>query len=175
MREEKKIYKLKNGLIFRKTGLTGLNWFFFRTNILDTWMNVKQGAVHKLRWQDFNFFLTTYPPCVDIFYGMNVDSNGHFWTTYLPRLVNVVCERPLVQFAPQAFCNSVCIHYQILSKLLIKYVQFVHTYFSQSRIMMIHLKIAVYLGLTNALSFYRSQNVLGRSKLFGPDQKLNCI
>ena len=22
--------------------------------------------------------------------------NGHFWTTYLPRLVNVVCERPLI-------------------------------------------------------------------------------
>ena len=30
------------------------------------------------------------------------------------------------------------------------------------------------LHATNALSLYRSQNVLCRSKLFGPDQKLSC-
>ena len=34
-------------------------------------------------------FLTT---CVDIFFGMY--KHRHFWTTYLPRLANVVCERP---------------------------------------------------------------------------------
>ena len=32
---------------------------------------------------------------VDIFYGMNVDKSGHVLTTYLPRLVNVVCEQLL--------------------------------------------------------------------------------
>ena len=31
------------------------------------------------------------------------------------------------------------------------------------------------LQVTNALSFYRSQNVLCRSKLFEPAQKFNCI
>ena len=43
-------------------------------------------------------FLDHLPPCVDIFYGMNIDKNG-YWTTYLPRLVNVVCEQPLSQSA----------------------------------------------------------------------------
>ena len=36
------------------------------------------------------------PPCVYIFYGMNVYKKWTFWTTYLPSLVNVVCERPLI-------------------------------------------------------------------------------
>ena len=31
---------------------------------------------------------------VDIFNGINVDKKWTFWTTYLPHLVNVVCERP---------------------------------------------------------------------------------
>ena len=34
------------------------------------------------------------PPCIDIFYLMIVDEYRHFWTTYPPLLVNVVCERP---------------------------------------------------------------------------------
>ena len=42
-------------------------------------------------------FFDYLPPCVDIFYGMNVDKSGHFKTTYLPHLVNVVCERPLTK------------------------------------------------------------------------------
>ena len=29
--------------------------------------------------------------------GMKLTKSGHFSTTYLPRLVNVVCERPLNQ------------------------------------------------------------------------------
>ena len=41
----------------------------------------------------FGFF-DHLPPCVDIFYGINIEKSGHFWTTYLPGLVNVVCERP---------------------------------------------------------------------------------
>ena len=32
------------------------------------------GVVHKLRWQDFDHL----PPCVDIFYGMNVDKKWTF-------------------------------------------------------------------------------------------------
>ena len=40
-------------------------------------------------------FFDHLPPCVDIFYGMDVEKNEHFMTTYLPRLVNVVCEWPL--------------------------------------------------------------------------------
>ena len=51
-----------------------------------------KGGVQKLRLYDFDFFLSTYPQvCVDILY---VDKKWTFWTTYLPRLVNVVCERP---------------------------------------------------------------------------------
>ena len=37
-------------------------------------------------------FFDHLPTCVDIFYGMNVDRSGLFKTTYLPCLVNVVCE-----------------------------------------------------------------------------------
>ena len=44
-------------------------------------------------------FFDHLPPCVDNLYVMNVDKNGHFKTTYLPRLINVVCERPLYVFA----------------------------------------------------------------------------
>ena len=43
--------------------------------------------VHKI----LDFF-DHLPLCVDIFYGMNVDN---FKTTYLPRLVNLVCEQLL--------------------------------------------------------------------------------
>ena len=40
-------------------------------------------------------FFDHLKPWVDIFYGINVDKkSGHLWTTYLPRLVNVVCEQP---------------------------------------------------------------------------------
>ena len=42
-------------------------------------------------------FFDHLPPSVDIFYLMNVDKKQHFWTTYPPFLVNVVCERPLRQ------------------------------------------------------------------------------
>ena len=41
-------------------------------------------------------FFDHLPPSVDIFYGMNVYKKWTFWTTYLPSLVNVVCERPLI-------------------------------------------------------------------------------
>ena len=37
------------------------------------------------------------PTCIDIFYGMNFDKKWTLLATYLPRLVNVVCERPLIQ------------------------------------------------------------------------------
>ena len=56
-------------------------------------MYIILGDVHKQRWP---FFFDYRSPCVDIFYGtMNVDKKWTFCTTYLPRLVNVVCERPL--------------------------------------------------------------------------------
>ena len=44
----------------------------------------------------FWLFFDHLPPFVDIFYGINVDKCGHFWTTYRPRLVNVVFEGPLI-------------------------------------------------------------------------------
>ena len=43
----------------------------------------------------FCLFFDHLPPSIDIVYGIIVDKRGHFWTTYLPHLVNVVCERPL--------------------------------------------------------------------------------
>ena len=41
------------------------------------------------------FFLTTYPPALTVSIGRTLTKRGNFWTPYLPRLVNVVCERPL--------------------------------------------------------------------------------
>ena len=62
-------------------------------------------AVHKLHSQTmltrFWVFLTTYPPALTISMVWTLTNSGHFWTTYLPRLVNVVCERPLRTF----FCE----------------------------------------------------------------------
>ena len=42
----------------------------------------------------FWVFLTTYPPVLTFSMVWKLTKSGHFWTTYLPRLVNVVCERP---------------------------------------------------------------------------------
>ena len=39
-------------------------------------------------------FLTTYPPALTFSMVWTLTKSGHFWTTYLPRLVNVVCELP---------------------------------------------------------------------------------
>ena len=65
----------------------------------------QQSSTKCGRWREGPFtnyvekilaFFDHLPPCVDIFYGINVvKKSGHFWTTYLPRLVNVVCECPL--------------------------------------------------------------------------------
>ena len=43
----------------------------------------------------FWLFLTTYPPMLTFSMVWTLTKSGHFWTTYLPRLVNVVCERSL--------------------------------------------------------------------------------
>ena len=45
----------------------------------------------------FWLFLTTYPPALTFSMVYTLTKTGHFWNTYLPRLVNVVCERPLRQ------------------------------------------------------------------------------
>ena len=45
----------------------------------------------------FCLFFDHLPSSVGIFYLINVDKKSqHCWTTYLPLLVNVVCEGPLV-------------------------------------------------------------------------------
>ena len=56
--------------------------------LLKIGQNSRKGFVHK--FDKILAFLTT---CVDIFFGMY--KHRHFWTTYLPRLANVVCERSL--------------------------------------------------------------------------------
>ena len=43
----------------------------------------------------FWLFLTTYPPALIFSIVWTLTKRGQFWPTYLPRLVNVVCERPL--------------------------------------------------------------------------------
>ena len=60
------------------------------------------GVVHKLSWQDFDIF-EHLPLCLDIFYGMNVDRKWTF-LDHLPRLVNVVCERPLCKNDDEKLC-----------------------------------------------------------------------
>ena len=52
------------------------------------------GGIHKLGLQNLAFF-DHLPPSVYIFYGIKVYKKLIFLTTYLPPLVNVVCERPL--------------------------------------------------------------------------------
>ena len=48
-----------------------------------------------LTW--FWLLLTTYPPALTFFMVWTLTKSGHFCTTYLPCLVNVVCEQPLIQ------------------------------------------------------------------------------
>ena len=55
-------------------------------------LHTPKGAFKNYVYKILAFFLNTYPQvCVDILY---VDKKWTFLTTYLPRLVNVVCERP---------------------------------------------------------------------------------
>ena len=42
-------------------------------------------------------FFDHLPPSLYIFYGIKVYEKLIFWTTYQPSLVNVVCERPLIE------------------------------------------------------------------------------
>ena len=56
----------------------------------------KLGGVHKLGLQDLAFLTPYLPPSVYIFYGIKVNKKSTFLTTYPPPLVNVVCERPLI-------------------------------------------------------------------------------
>ena len=51
--------------------------------LLKIGQNSRKGIVHK--FDKILAFLTT---CVDIFFGMY--KHRHFWTTYLPRLVNII-------------------------------------------------------------------------------------
>ena len=44
----------------------------------------------------FWFYSTTYRPALTIVIVWTLTKSGHFKTTYLPRLVNIVCERPLI-------------------------------------------------------------------------------
>ena len=54
-----------------------------------TWTNIQ-----KLRWQSFGFFWPPSPLCWQFL----PYESWHFWTTYPPLLVNVVCERPLTAY-----------------------------------------------------------------------------
>ena len=65
-----------------------------------------KGVVHKLRWEVFGFF-DHLPPFVDMFYErwQKVDIFGP------PRLVNVVCERPL-----NPVCKCLLLTYDNLTK-----------------------------------------------------------
>ena len=60
---------------------------------LDMKTDKKLGSQTKLT--KFCPFLTTYPPALTFSIVWMLTKIGHFWTTYLPRLVNVVCEQPL--------------------------------------------------------------------------------
>ena len=61
----------------------------------------------------FRLFLTTYPPALTSSTVWALTKSGHFKTTYLPRLVNVVCEQPL-----NAYLLSIL--FKILLVILIK-------------------------------------------------------
>ena len=70
-----------------------LKWFLIQ------WYQIK--ARHCIRGRSqttltrFWPFLTTYPPVLTLLTVWTLTKSGHFTTTYLPRLVNVVCEWPL--------------------------------------------------------------------------------
>ena len=54
----------------------------------------------------FWIFLTTYPPALTFSMVWTLTKSGHFSTTYLPRLVNVVCERPPIWCLGMCLCVS---------------------------------------------------------------------
>ena len=63
--------------------------------IIDFTSNLFKGAFTNYV-DKFLAFFDHLPPYVDIFYPIFLDKKYiHFWTTYPPLLVNVVCERPL--------------------------------------------------------------------------------
>ena len=54
----------------------------------------------------FWIFLTTYPPALTFSMVWTLTKSGHFWTTYLPRLINVVCEQTLKSVNPLQFFSQ---------------------------------------------------------------------
>ena len=54
----------------------------------------------------FWLFLTTYPPALTFSMVWALTKSGHFWTTYLPRLVNVVCECPKIVLWHSIKCSK---------------------------------------------------------------------
>ena len=73
-------------------------------------VNLQQDILSVVRGRS-KTMLTIFwlPPCVNIFYGINIDEKWTFLDhlpTYLPCLVNVVWERPLI---PKSSANNDCI------------------------------------------------------------------
>ena len=97
-----KLTFLKSNLILLHLLWAGLvNIFVFVMNawLWNFWKNLPFDSMIRGRSQTtlirFSLFLTTYPPALTFYMVWTLRKNGHFWTTYLPRLVNVVCKQPV--------------------------------------------------------------------------------
>ena len=62
------------------------------------------------------------PYCIDIFYLIKVEKSQHFWTTYPPLFVNLVCECPLRQKNPNIITVS-CKQEHVFFKSTTNYFQ----------------------------------------------------
>ena len=85
--------------------------------------------------------------------GENLHTVNTSSTTYLPCVVNAVCERPIILLLPQStLLNYRAAHSQKLGYYTIIFFRICH--------------------YSNALSFYRSQKFFGRPKSFMPVRNL---
>ena len=60
-------------------------------------MSLGLRVIHKVRWQLFVFFWPPTPLCWHFLPYKRWQKSQHFWTSYPPLLVNVVCKRQLTQ------------------------------------------------------------------------------
>ena len=93
---------------------SGFYFFYLSYEIKDKARMLPYKGRSKTTLARFWLFLTTYPPVLTFSMVWTLTNSGHFWTTYLPRLVNVVCEQPCALKVRPYFLSRL---YFILSKV----------------------------------------------------------
>ena len=94
----------KYAFIYLQVFLSKRQTFMIFHNLM--WNYIRIWGRSQTTLTEFLLFLTTYPPALTFSMLWRLTESEHFWTTYLPCLVNIVCERPLWEIVFNAILIS---------------------------------------------------------------------